>query len=109
MGLAWWWLTLLLVLAVLVVAGLGWWFAGRDKAARDAVLVANSRRLTRLLAYRAGRRGRTLDLPDDEPALHMRTRPVSAARSGRKLRTVKGVRFGDWQSPTEKRMQPFSR
>lgn len=53
MGLAWWWLTLLLVLAVLVVAGLGWWFAGRDKAARDAVLVANSRRLTRLPAYRA--------------------------------------------------------
>lgn len=53
MGLAFWWLTLLLVLAVLAVAALGWWRAGRDTAARDAVLVAHSRRLTRLPAYRA--------------------------------------------------------
>ena len=42
MGLAFWWLTLLLVLAVLALAGLGWWRAGRDTAARDAVLVALS-------------------------------------------------------------------
>ena len=53
MGLAWWWLTLLIILAVLAVAGLGWWLAGRDKAAKDAVLVAHTRRLTRLPAYRA--------------------------------------------------------
>lgn len=53
MGLAWWWLTLLIILAVLAVAGLGWWLAGRDRAAKDAVLVAHTRRLTRLPAYRA--------------------------------------------------------
>lgn len=53
MGLTWWWLTLLIVLAVGAVAALGWWFAGRDTAARTAVLVAHTRRLTRLPAYRA--------------------------------------------------------
>lgn len=53
MNLAWWWLSLLVVLLALVVAALGWWFAGRDTAAREAVLVAHTRRLTRLPAYRA--------------------------------------------------------
>ncbi|MDN5715894.1 MAG: VWA domain-containing protein [Janibacter sp.] len=53
MGLTWWWLTLIVLLAVAVVAGLGWWFAGRDKVATDAVLVAHTRRLTRLPAYQA--------------------------------------------------------
>lgn len=53
MGLTWWWLTLLIIVAMLVVAGIGWWIAGRDKAATDAVLVAHSRRLTRLPAYQA--------------------------------------------------------
>ncbi|WP_157074904.1 VWA domain-containing protein [Janibacter limosus] len=53
MGLTWWWLTLIVLLAVAVVAGLGWWFAGRDKVDTDAVLVAHTRRLTRLPAYQA--------------------------------------------------------
>lgn len=53
MSLAWWWLTLIVLVVALVVAGLGWWLSGRDKAARDAVLVAHTRRLTALPAYRA--------------------------------------------------------
>lgn len=53
MGLTWWWLTLLVVLVAGVVAALGWWKAGREKEATDAVLVAHTRRLTRLPAYRA--------------------------------------------------------
>lgn len=52
-GLTWWWLTLLVLLAVLVVGGIGWWAAGRERTAPDAVLVAHSRRLTQLPAYRA--------------------------------------------------------
>lgn len=53
MNLAWWWMPLVLVLVVLVVAGVGWWLAGRDSTKGDAVLVAHTRRLTRLPAYRA--------------------------------------------------------
>lgn len=52
MNLAWWWMPLLLVALVLAVAGIGWWLAGRE-APGDAVLVAHTRRLTRLPAYRA--------------------------------------------------------
>lgn len=53
MNLAWWWMPFLLLVVVLVVAGLGWWRAGRDAAKGDAVLVAHTRRLTRLPGYRA--------------------------------------------------------
>lgn len=53
MNLAWWWLTLVVLLVTLLVAGLGWWLAGREKTAKDAVLVAHTRRLTRLPAYRS--------------------------------------------------------
>ena len=53
MNLAWWWMPLLVLLVVLVIAGVGWWLAGRDSTKGDAVLVAHTRRLTRLPAYRA--------------------------------------------------------
>lgn len=53
MNLAWWWMPLLVILAALAVAGLGWWWSGRDSTKGDAVLVAHTRRLTRLPAYRA--------------------------------------------------------
>lgn len=53
MNLSWWWLTLIVLVGALVVAGLGWWLSGRDKATRDAVLVAHTHRLTKLPAYRA--------------------------------------------------------
>lgn len=52
MNLAWWWMPALLVALVLLVAGAGWWLAGRATKG-DAVLVAHTRRLTRLPAYRA--------------------------------------------------------
>lgn len=52
MSLAQGWLTLLVVIAALVVAGLGWWASRRDASAPDAVLVAHTGRLTGLPAYR---------------------------------------------------------
>lgn len=51
-GLTWWVLSLLLVLAVLAVAALAWWRVGTGLSSRDPVLVANTRRLTRLPTYR---------------------------------------------------------
>ncbi|HIZ97017.1 MAG TPA: VWA domain-containing protein [Candidatus Janibacter merdipullorum] len=53
MNLAWWWMPLVLIPVVLVIAGLGWWLAGRESAKGDSVPVAHTRRLTRLPAYRA--------------------------------------------------------
>ena len=52
MSLAQGWVTLLVVIAALVVAGFGWWASRRDASAREAVPVAHTRRLTRLPAYR---------------------------------------------------------
>ena len=51
MELTWWWLGLAVLLVILGVAGAAWASAGREQPA-DAVLVAHTRRLTALAAYR---------------------------------------------------------
>ncbi len=52
-GLTWWWSTLLLLVAAVAVAGYAWWSATRRRPGEDTLLVAHSRRLTRLPGYRA--------------------------------------------------------
>lgn len=60
--LTWWWLTLAALAVAVLVAALAWWRAGAVRATQEPVLVANSRRLTSLPAYRTalGRQRRRL-------------------------------------------------